>query len=73
MTPVKLSPVQEKQLARATDFIRSLGFADNLDDYPVVVVSWLGEHIYGMAKDGQILLGPKGFRPWDEEAGRNHP
>lgn len=60
-TPVKLSPVQEKQLAKATDFIRSLGFADSLDDYPIMVVNWLGEHVYGLAKDGQILLTKQAF------------
>lgn len=61
ITPVKLSPVQEKQLARAAEFIRSLGFADSLDDYPITVVSWLGEYVYGMAKDGQILLTKQAF------------
>jgi len=61
VTPVKLSPVQQKQLDKAIGFIKSLGFADNFDDYPVMVVSWLGEHIYGTAKDGQILLTKQAF------------
>jgi len=61
LTPVTLSPVQQMQLAKATAFIRSLGFADCLDDYPIVVVSWIGEHIYGQAKDGSILLTKQAF------------
>jgi hypothetical protein len=59
--PVALSPVQQKQLAKATVFLKSLGFADALDDYPITVVSWLGEHIYGQAKDGHIFLTKQAF------------
>ncbi len=61
MTPVALSMMQQKQLAKATAFIRSLGFADRFDDYPVVVVGWLGEHVYGLAKGDRIYLTKQAF------------
>jgi hypothetical protein len=61
MTPVPLSAVQQKQLTKATDFIRSLGFADALDDYPINVVTWLGERVYGMAENRRIYLTKQAF------------
>jgi hypothetical protein len=61
LCPVSLSPVQQKQLEKAAAFIKSLGFADSLDDYPVQVVGWLGEGIYGQALGDQIYLTKQAF------------
>jgi hypothetical protein len=61
LVPVDLSPVQQKQLDKAISFIKSLGFADALDDYPINVVSWLGEDVYGQAIGGSIYLTKQAF------------
>lgn len=58
---VELSAVQAKQLEKARVFIKSLGFADTLDDYPITVVSWLGEDVYGQAVGDQIYLTKQAF------------
>jgi hypothetical protein len=41
--------------------LKGLGFCDALDKYPIEVVNWLGEHVYGEARDGKILLTKQAF------------
>ncbi|WP_020473619.1 hypothetical protein [Zavarzinella formosa] len=56
LTPAKLTNVQQKQLDKAMAFVGKIGFGDDLERYPASVVNWLGDGVYGMAKDGTILL-----------------
>jgi hypothetical protein len=61
MTLATLTRVQQAQLDKAIAFIKQIGFADELGDYPVQVVNWLGEGIYGMAEDGTIRISKECF------------
>lgn len=56
LTQAKLTAVQQMQLSRAVAFVKRIGFDEDLDRYPVRVVNWLGEGVYGKAADGTIVL-----------------
>ena len=53
-TPLSMTLVQQKKLDKASAVLTRYGY--NISDYPVIVVKDLGEHIYGLAKDGTIYL-----------------
>jgi hypothetical protein len=59
--PVKLTKVQQAQLDKAVAFVKGLGFGDDFDSYEIVVTSWLGEGIYGQAKDGKSYISKECF------------
>jgi hypothetical protein len=54
--PATLTKVQQAQLDRAVSFVKKIGLRDDFDDYPVTVVNWLGEGIYGQVKNGHISI-----------------
>jgi hypothetical protein len=56
LVPARLTKVQQVQLAKAIEFIKQIGFGDELDRYPVEVVNWLGEGHFGKAEDDKIIL-----------------
>ncbi len=56
MVPAKLTKVQQAQLEKATAFVEQLALCDQFRGYPIEVMSWLGEGIYGKALEGRILL-----------------
>ena len=58
MTPVKLTSLQQKQLDRVLAFLAGFSFMSELEQYPIVTVAWLGEHVTGQALDGTIYLTP---------------
>ena len=60
LLPSQLSRVQQMQFDKASDFVRKLGF-DDLDRFPMQVVRWLGEGVYGKAIDGRIYIGQDCF------------
>jgi hypothetical protein len=51
-----LTAVQRQQLDRALAFVGRLGFASELDLYPLEVVDWLGENVFGQAVDGRMYV-----------------
>lgn len=61
LVPVSLTAVQQKQLAKASEFIRLIMSSDAIDRYPVQIVAWLGEGVFGQAKNGTIYLTPQAF------------
>jgi hypothetical protein len=58
--PATLTRVQQAQMDKAVAFVKRLGF-DGLEEYPITVVNWLGENIYGHAKDDRILISRECF------------
>lgn len=50
----QLSPIQQTSLERAQMLVESLGF--DISAYPIRFVRRLGDHTYGMAKDGTIYI-----------------
>ena len=56
IVPVSLTRVQQAQMEKASAFVKRIGF-DDLESFEIIVTSWLGEGIYGQAKDGRIYLG----------------
>lgn len=58
---VKLTPLEDKMLARAKDFCREQLRCDALDDYPILVVD-LDEGTLGLAMKDKIFLNKKCFR-----------
>jgi len=52
--PHTLTPIQQKQLAKAIAFCHTLGYP--VDDYPIIVSATLGEGILGLALDEKIWL-----------------
>lgn len=53
--PVTLTKVQQTQMDKAIAFVKRLGFVD-LDNFEIIVTNWLGEGIYGQAKDGRSYI-----------------
>jgi len=56
LTDIEPTAVQKKMIARATDFLRGLGYSPELDAMPIRTVAWLGEGIMGQAKNNTIIL-----------------
>lgn len=52
--PVKLTSIQEKQLKRAVEFCRKLGWS--VDDYPIIVVPHARKGLLALADAGRIVL-----------------
>ena len=61
LVPVSLTGVQRKQLEKAIEFIRLIMSSDAIDLYPVQIVAWLGEGVFGEAKNGTIYLTTQAF------------
>ncbi len=55
MTPAAMTRVQQMQMDKAIGFVKQIGFPD-LDRFPMQVVRWLGENVYGKATDGKIYI-----------------
>ncbi len=53
--------MQQSQLDKAVAFVKRIGFGDDFDNYPVRVVNWLGEGIYGQAIDQSIYISKECF------------
>jgi hypothetical protein len=58
--PVNLTKVQQAQLDKAIAFIKEIGFID-FDNHEIIVTNWLGEGIYGQAKDGRSYISKECF------------
>ena len=56
MRKASLTKVQEKQLQKAIDCVKSLGFVAELERYPIEVMNFLGENVHGKAENGKILV-----------------
>jgi len=56
---VELTPVQQRQLEKASQFLRSAGV--KVSQFPIHVVDGLGDGVMGRALNGQIYLSPLAF------------
>lgn len=61
IVPAKLTRVQQSQLDKAVAFVKQLGFAEAFDNYPLTVVTWLGEGVYGEVKNDGMLISKECF------------
>ena len=52
----KLTTVQIGQLKRSVDFLKRLGYEPELEKFPILVVTWLGENIFGRADEDTVYL-----------------
>lgn len=52
-----LTKVQRSQLDKSTEFLRRLGYGESLDKFPILVVTWLGENIFGRAENDTVYIG----------------
>lgn len=57
--PVPLNKIEAMQLARASKFVEFMGY--KLSEFPVVVTSDLGEHVWGRAYEGCIYINRSAF------------
>lgn len=53
---IEPTAVQQKMLDRSKEFLAGMGYEDELEDMPILLVSWLGEGVMGQAKHGKIYL-----------------
>jgi hypothetical protein len=56
---VPLNKIETMQLTRATKFAEFMGYP--VSEYPVVVTSDLGEHVWGRAYEGRIYINRSAF------------
>src|SRR3954469_18725256 len=54
--PARQTAVQQAQLEKAVAFVRKISLCDEFDRYPVEVMNWLGEGIYGKSEDERIII-----------------
>lgn len=55
-TNAQLTKVQQSQLGKSEDFLRKLGYGKELDKFPIHVVDWLGENIFGLAEMEKVFI-----------------
>jgi len=53
-TPMVLTALEDRRLAKAIDFLRTLGI--DVSEYPIIVTEYLGEGILGQAKNEKIYI-----------------
>lgn len=58
-TPLELSEVEAKQLAKAISFCKTLGYA--IEEFPIIVIATLGDRVLGRAIKNKIYISQAAF------------
>lgn len=58
---IKLSKLQEKQLAKSISCLDKMGFGNDLNKYEIIPVDWIAQGTMGCVKNGKIYLSKECF------------